>query len=119
MARIPADGHKIVTTARNPSDTGRVLALASANPKLPIVLTAISGTIPHKKKILRDLDVIDPAARRIGAVNTVWRKAGKWRGANTDAAGVTQPLERRVRLCKSSVLVVGNGGAARGAAFGL
>jgi 3-dehydroquinate dehydratase / shikimate dehydrogenase len=50
-------------------------------------------------------------------VNTVWRKAGKWRGANTDAEGVTVPLQRHVRLGKASILVVGNGGAARGAAF--
>src|SRR5450755_1232042 len=63
--------------------------------------------------------LVDPVARRIGAVNTVWRKAGKWRGANTDAPGVTSPLERHVRLNKSSVLVVGNGGAARGAVFAL
>jgi len=228
MARIPADGYKIVTTARKPSDTGRVLALARANPKLPMVLLAMgetgfptrvlspsfggvytyaapntaegtangqvsahqlrglyrvgkfsrdaqiygvigdpvghsispavhnrafqarridaiylpflvnagrlkdffvlaqdlplagfSVTIPHKQTIMRYLDVIDPAARRIGAVNTVWRKAGKWRGTNTDVMGVTQPLERRIRLSKSSILVVGNGGAARGAAFGL
>ena len=62
---------------------------------------------------------MDPLARRIGAVNTVWRKAGKWRGTNTDAEGVTAPLQRHVRLGKASVLVVGNGGAARGAAFAL
>ncbi len=80
-------------------------------------LAGFSVTIPHKQKILRYLDQVDPLARRIGAVNTVWRKAGKWRGANTDAAGVTVPLERHVRLAKSSVLLVGNGGAARGAAF--
>jgi 3-dehydroquinate dehydratase/shikimate dehydrogenase len=52
-------------------------------------------------------------------VNTVWRKAGKWRGTNTDAEGVTAPLGKRIRLAKSSVLLVGNGGAARGAAFAL
>ena len=82
-------------------------------------LAGFSVTIPHKQKILRYLDWVDPVARRIGAVNTVWRKAGKWRGANTDAPGVTSPLERHVRLNKSSVLVVGNGGAARGAVFAL
>jgi len=27
-------------------------------------------------EILRYLDLVDPLARRIGAVNTVWRKAG-------------------------------------------
>ena len=84
---------------------------------LPI--SGFSVTIPHKQKIIRYLDVVDPLARRIGAVNTVWRKAGKWRGANTDVAGVLEPLSRHVRVSKSSVLIVGNGGAARGAAFAL
>jgi 3-dehydroquinate dehydratase/shikimate dehydrogenase len=85
--------------------------------KLPVA--GFSVTIPHKQKILRYLDAIDPLARRIGAVNTVWRKAGKWRGANTDAEGVTVPLSRCMRLAKASVLVAGNGGAARSAAFSL
>jgi 3-dehydroquinate dehydratase/shikimate dehydrogenase len=85
--------------------------------KLP--LSGFSVTIPHKQKIIRYLDVVDPLARRIGAVNTVWRKAGKWRGTNTDAAGVTGPLARLMRLQNASVLIVGNGGAARGAACAL
>jgi 3-dehydroquinate dehydratase/shikimate dehydrogenase len=82
-------------------------------------LTGFSVTIPHKQKIIRYLDSVDPLARRIGAVNTVWRKAGKWRGTNTDAAGVTGPLSRHMRLQNASVLIVGNGGAARGAACAL
>lgn len=82
-------------------------------------LTGCSITIPHKQKIIRYLDSVDPLARRIGAVNTIWKKAGKWRGTNTDAAGVTVPLAKRVKLNKSSVLIAGNGGAARGAAFAL
>ena len=85
--------------------------------KLP--LSGFSVTIPHKQKIIRYLDVVEPLARRIGAVNTVWRKAGKWRGTNTDAAGVTGPLSRLMKISKASVLIVGNGGAARGAAFAL
>ena len=85
--------------------------------RLPVA--GFSVTIPHKQKILRYLDIVDPLARRIGAVNTVWRKAGKWRGANTDAAGVTTPLSREMRLHNSSVLIVGNGGAARSAACAL
>jgi 3-dehydroquinate dehydratase/shikimate dehydrogenase len=82
-------------------------------------LSGFSVTIPHKQKIIRYLDAVDPLARRIGAVNTVWRKAGKWRGSNTDAAGVTGPLSRLMSLKSSSVLIVGNGGAARGAACAL
>src|ERR1017187_5378634 len=223
MTRIPADGYKIVTTARKPSDYGRVLALAKAHPRTPLIVLAMgelgfpsrvlsaafggmytyaaptatqgtaagqvcarqlrhvyrvdklsrsskiyglvadpvrhsispavhnrafqyrrmeavylpflvapaqmrdffglaerlpvagfSVTIPHKQKILRYLDIVDPLARRIGAVNTVWRKAGKWRGANTDAPGVTVPLAHQMRLHNASVLIVGNGGAQRG-----
>jgi 3-dehydroquinate dehydratase/shikimate dehydrogenase len=85
--------------------------------KVPI--TGFSVTIPHKQKVIRYLDAVDPLARRIGAVNTVWRKAGKWRGTNTDADAVLAPLKRHIRPAKASVLIVGNGGAARGAACAL
>lgn len=85
--------------------------------KMP--LAGFSVTIPHKQKVIRYLDSVDPLAKRIGAVNTVWKKAGRWRGANTDAEGVTVPLSKKLRLAKASILIVGNGGAARGAAFAL
>jgi 3-dehydroquinate dehydratase/shikimate dehydrogenase len=86
--------------------------------QLPVC--GFSVTIPHKQRILRQLDWIDPLAKRIGAVNTVWRKAGKWRGANTDVAGMVEPLKKRVRLSpRLEVLIAGNGGAARAAAFAL
>ncbi|HKX00746.1 MAG TPA: shikimate dehydrogenase [Bryobacteraceae bacterium] len=85
--------------------------------KVPV--SGFSVTIPHKQKVIRYLDVVDPQARRIGAVNTVWRKAGKWRGANTDAASVLAPLAKHLRPSRASILIVGNGGAARGAACAL
>ena len=57
--------------------------------KLP--LTGFSVTLPHKQKIIRYLDAVDPLARRIGAVNTVWRK-----GASGAAPTPTLPgLPRR------------------------
>lgn len=89
----------------------------SASDTLPVC--GFSVTIPHKQKIMRYLDAIEPLARRIGAVNTVWKKAGKWRGTNTDIYGVTGPLARVLKLPKATVLVAGNGGAARGAVFAL
>jgi 3-dehydroquinate dehydratase/shikimate dehydrogenase len=228
MMRIPADGYKIVTTARKPSDNYRILSLTKSHPRTPVIVLAMgetgfptrvlstawgglftyaapnasegtatgqvtarllrnlyrvekfsraakiygviadpvrhsispavhnrafqahrmdavylpflvqpsqlkdffvladklpvagfSVTIPHKQKVMRYLDIIDPLARRIGAVNTVWKKAGKWRGANTDAEAVTVPLSRKLRLAKSTILLIGNGGAARSAAYGL
>lgn len=85
--------------------------------KLPVA--GFSVTIPHKEKVLRYLDAVDPLARRIRAVNTVWRKAGKWRGMNTDAPAVIAPLARHLKLAKASALLIGSGGAARSAAFAL
>ncbi len=84
---------------------------------LPIA--GFSVTLPHKQRILRYLDAVESTARRIGAVNTVWRKAGKWRGTNTDTEGVIKPLARRLRLPHASILLVGYGGAARAAAIAL
>lgn len=97
--------------------TGGLRDFMSFAGDLPV--SGFSVTIPHKQRIVRYLDHIEPLARRIGAVNTVWRKAGRWRGTNTDVAGVLGPLTKRRRLAKSSVLIAGNGGAARGAAFAL
>jgi 3-dehydroquinate dehydratase/shikimate dehydrogenase len=82
-------------------------------------LSGFSVTIPHKRKVMNYLDYVDPLARRIGAVNTVWRKAGKWRGTNTDAEAVARPLSRMVDLGRATVLIAGNGGAARSAACAL
>ncbi|MBV9765688.1 MAG: shikimate dehydrogenase [Acidobacteriaceae bacterium] len=90
------------------------MAAATALP-----VSGFSVTIPHKQRILRYLDNIEPLAKRIGAVNTVWRKAGKWRGANTDTEGVLKPLSRHLRLPHASVLIAGYGGAARAAAIAL
>jgi 3-dehydroquinate dehydratase/shikimate dehydrogenase len=86
---------------------------------LDLPVSGFSVTIPHKQRIIRYMDKIDPLARRIGAVNTVWRKAGKWRGANTDAEGVLKPLSRHLRLARASVLIAGYGGGARAAAIAL
>ena len=82
-------------------------------------LEGFSVTIPHKQRVIRRLAGVDALSKRIGAVNTVYRKRGKFHGTNTDVVGVTAPLEKRLRLRGSTVLVVGNGGAARAAVFAL
>ena len=82
-------------------------------------LEGFSVTIPHKQRVMRRLDSIDALARRIGAVNTVFRRKRKLCGTNTDVLGVVSPLEKRTKLTKRSVLIVGNGGAARSAIFAL
>jgi len=84
-----------------------------------IGLAGCSVTIPHKQSVMRYLDKIEPLAVRIGAVNTVWKKQGRWRGTNTDVDGVLIPLERRTPVSGARVLIAGSGGAARAAAFAL
>ena len=48
----------------------------------------INVTIPYKQTVIPYLDEVDPAARRIGAVNTVLHKNGKLIGYNTDYYGI-------------------------------
>lgn len=68
-------------------------------------------TMPHKQAAMPLLDAIDPAAARIGAVNTVVRDAsGGLTGYNTDAPGFLEPLGD---AAFSTVTVIGAGGAAR------
>jgi 3-dehydroquinate dehydratase/shikimate dehydrogenase len=63
---------------------------------------------------------MDPLTAKIGACNTLRTGAdGNLYGFNTDVAGVVRPLERRLRLKGARVLVLGAGGAARAAVFGL
>jgi shikimate dehydrogenase len=60
---------------------------------------------------------VDPLANRIGACNTVALQQGRWLGWNTDAAAVVEVLTKRLRLAGSRILILGSGGAARGAAY--
>jgi 3-dehydroquinate dehydratase/shikimate dehydrogenase len=76
--------------------------------------------MPLKQDILAHLERTDPLSARIGACNTVLRaQDGKLYGFNTDVAGITGPLEKRMPLAGAKVLVLGAGGAARAAVFGL
>lgn len=84
-----------------------------------IPIHGLSITMPYKEAVLRHLDNTDPYTSRIGACNTVVRQDGKLYGFNTDAAGVVRPLQQRIELENAKILVLGAGGAARAAVFGL
>lgn len=85
-----------------------------------IPIQGLSVTMPHKQAILQHLDNTDPQTAKIGACNTVVRSHdGKLYGFNTDSAGVVTPLEQRIPLKDARILVLGAGGAARAAVFGL
>lgn len=78
-------------------------------------------TVPHKLAILPLLAEIAPAARAIGAVNTVRCEAGRLTGTNTDGAGFLASLAHDLgwQPAGKSVLLLGAGGAARAIAMGL
>jgi 3-dehydroquinate dehydratase/shikimate dehydrogenase len=85
-----------------------------------IPIHGLSVTMPYKQAILEYLDNTDAHTSKIGACNTVVRgQDGKLYGFNTDIAGVVRPLEQRLTIENAKVLVVGAGGAARAAVFGL
>jgi len=85
-----------------------------------IPIRGLSVTMPYKQEILAALENSDALTKQIGACNTVVRGAGgQLYGFNTDVAGITVPLEQRLTLGGARILVVGAGGAARAAAFGL
>ncbi len=85
-----------------------------------IPIQGLSVTMPLKQEIMAHLEKTDPLSAKIGACNTVLRaQDGKLYGFNTDVAGITGPLEKRMSLRDAKVLVLGAGGAARAAVFGL
>ena len=84
-----------------------------------------SVTIPHKVAALEGLDEPDDRVKAIGAVNTVVDRGGRLHGYNTDVLGAVETIQAAaMRKWKHGVygmraLVLGAGGVARAAAWGL
>ena len=79
-----------------------------------------SVTIPHKMAAVPFLDMVEPTARHIGAINTIVATGGTLTGYNTDATGALRALrEGAVALRERHVIMLGSGGAARAIAFAL
>ena len=78
-------------------------------------------TIPHKEIVCRHIDGLDPWAKTLGAANTIVKQGHHLVGHNTDAYGLIRALREQIGFqpLGKSVLLLGAGGAARAAAFGL
>ncbi|MFQ5691616.1 MAG: shikimate dehydrogenase [Nitrospinota bacterium] len=81
----------------------------------------VALTIPHKEAVMTHLDDLTETARRIGAVNLVYREEGRLVGHNTDGAGFVRSLreEGGMEPRGGRFLLLGAGGAARGIALEL
>ena len=77
-----------------------------ANPELQ----GINITIPYKVNALEACDVVDPRAERIGCVNTMVRKDGKWYGYNTDYDGFVFTLQHAgIDVAGKECIILGDG----------
>lgn len=99
--------------------TSRVEALREGK------LGGINVTIPYKETVLPLADRLTPAARTIGAVNTLYREPGgnQVMGDNTDSPGFWTDLQQLLpperQKGGGSALVLGAGGAARAVTYAL
>jgi 3-dehydroquinate dehydratase/shikimate dehydrogenase len=106
-----------------PLKTQKIADLLTLVRALP--LAGLAVTMPLKEEILPYLAnpvVAKPAplTHRIGACNTLRVGTdGKIVGFNTDVDGVVRPLEKRLKLKGARIAILGAGGAARAAVFGL
>jgi shikimate dehydrogenase len=100
------------------------LAASSAQQALGICrqvgISGLNVTAPFKQEMAELMDALDVSARKTGVVNTVVLNGSNTTGYNTDPDGVIGALiSSGVNPSKQRVLVLGAGGSARAAAFGL
>jgi shikimate dehydrogenase len=84
-------------------------------------LIGMNVTVPYKEAVMPFLDELEPEAKRIGAVNTVYKRQGRLVGANTDAPAFRNVLKSEVlgQAAVARALLLGAGGAARAVAAAL
>lgn len=78
----------------------------------------VNLTVPHKILAFGRVAEVDAAARPVGAVNTLRAEPEGWRGFNTDGYGLAAAIRENLGwdLRGADVILLGAGGAARGAA---
>ncbi len=76
-------------------------------------------TVPYKEVVMKFLDEVTVVAKRIGAVNTVFRRNNKFIGTNTDAEGFIRSLRDDCRFVPKGkgILIIGAGGAGKAVGF--
>lgn len=75
-------------------------------------------TVPYKSDVMASLKEVDGLAEKIGAVNTLVRTEGGYKGYNTDILGLYRAMcSEGIKLEGEEVVLLGAGGAARAVAF--
>lgn len=78
-------------------------------------LAGVNVTIPHKTAVIPHLDEIAPAAKLMGAVNTIENREGRLIGHNTDAPGFLYSLQEQGGCDPAGrhILFLGAGGSTK------
>lgn len=83
-------------------------------------LMGINITLPYKQRIIKFADVLHEEALIIQSINTIEiSDDGCWTGYNTDWFGVFKTLENNSISNNHEALIIGAGGSAPGAIYGL
>lgn len=82
-------------------------------------LLGFNVTAPYKRAVIPFLSELDHTAAEIGAVNCVVRSANGWKGHNVDWIGFSSSLEEMLHGLRPDAMILGSGGAADAAAYGL
>jgi len=74
--------------------------------------------VPFKERVIDHLDYIDPAAKKIGAVNIIVNNNGKLEGYNTDYDGCIYTFKNiLIKKKRKKILILGFGGAGKSVFF--
>lgn len=81
-------------------------------------IQGLNVTVPHKSAVMPWLQETDALAQKIGAVNTLVRTGGGYKGYNTDMPGLLRAMQSEgIQIKGETVLLLGAGGAARAVVF--
>lgn len=81
-------------------------------------IKGMNVTVPHKQEVMGALVEVDELAKNIGAVNTLVRVDGGYKGYNTDYLGIKRQLAcGGIDIAGREVIILGAGGASRAVTF--
>lgn len=81
-------------------------------------ILGMNVTVPYKSEVIACLAKVDDLARNIGAVNTLVRTEGGYKGYNTDMEGLYRAMQSEgIRIAEERIILLGAGGAARAVAW--
>ena len=109
------EGHNLVYV---PFHVEKEYLMGAVSGAYGLNILGMNVTVPYKSDVLAGLKEIDSLAEKIGAVNTLVRMDGGYKGYNTDILGLFRAMcSEGIQIEGENVILLGAGGAARAVAF--